>query len=223
MPQKTGTGKFQNPLYRSKQERILAGICGGVAEYFNIDVTLVRIIWVISIFMNGLGVIAYLATLIIVPENPNQEPIVKKEKKKNSDTTVFIIGGIIIAIGLLMLVSTHRYDFPFLWRFDWNWMFGWNLLWPVLLILIGVLWILNTMRKDEEKMSTQKGTDAKERRFIRLRSDRMIGGVCSGLARYLNIDVAFIRIGWIVLTVLTELIVGVLVYIVLLFVIPQEE
>jgi len=58
-------------LYRSGKNRILAGVCGGVAEYFKIDPVLVRILWGITVFFFGLGIILYILFWIFVPRNPN--------------------------------------------------------------------------------------------------------------------------------------------------------
>ncbi|MCK4553017.1 PspC domain-containing protein [Candidatus Pacearchaeota archaeon] len=55
-------------LYRSKKERMIAGVCGGIAEYLNTDPTIVRLLWVVGSFFWGIGIIAYLAAWIIVPE-----------------------------------------------------------------------------------------------------------------------------------------------------------
>lgn len=57
-------------LYRSRRNRMLAGVCGGIAEYFNWDPTLVRVIFVISILLPGPSIIAYLVAWVIVPEAP---------------------------------------------------------------------------------------------------------------------------------------------------------
>jgi phage shock protein PspC (stress-responsive transcriptional regulator) len=57
-------------LYRSGENRIIAGVAGGVADYFNIDPGIVRIIWVLSAFAAGAGIWAYLIAWAIVPENP---------------------------------------------------------------------------------------------------------------------------------------------------------
>jgi phage shock protein C len=56
-------------FYRSKSDRKLAGVCGGIAQYLNMDPTLVRILWVIlSIVSFGLGVIGYLVFWLVAPE-----------------------------------------------------------------------------------------------------------------------------------------------------------
>jgi phage shock protein C len=65
------TGK---KLYRSQMNKMLGGVCGGFAEYFNIDPTLVRMIWITLFLLGGVGVLVYLAALVIIPVNPEQEP-----------------------------------------------------------------------------------------------------------------------------------------------------
>lgn len=57
-------------LYRSRENRMLGGICGGIAEYFNIDPTLVRLGWVLFCALGGSGFIAYIIAAIIMPEQP---------------------------------------------------------------------------------------------------------------------------------------------------------
>ena len=57
-------------LYRSRTDRKLGGVCGGLAQYFNIDSTLVRLLFVIGVIFVGGGLLAYLIMLIVVPEEP---------------------------------------------------------------------------------------------------------------------------------------------------------
>ena len=56
-------------LYRSKKNRIIAGVCSGIGEYFDIDPTIVRVLWVIGTLASmGFGIIAYILCWIIIPE-----------------------------------------------------------------------------------------------------------------------------------------------------------
>lgn len=57
-------------LYRSKKNRVIAGVCGGIGEYFNMDPTIIRLIWVlVAIFTAFLpGIVAYLLAWAIIPE-----------------------------------------------------------------------------------------------------------------------------------------------------------
>lgn len=57
-------------LYLSESDKKIAGVCGGVGEYFNIDPTLVRLIWVVIALMAGTGILAYIIAWAIMPHQP---------------------------------------------------------------------------------------------------------------------------------------------------------
>ncbi len=57
-------------LYKSSTDKKLAGVCGGIAEYFGIDSTLVRLGWVVFSLLGGSGLLAYLIAAIIMPDQP---------------------------------------------------------------------------------------------------------------------------------------------------------
>ena len=60
----------QKRLYRSRDNRMICGICGGLAEYFNVDPTLVRLATVLVACMVGSGILAYIIAAIIIPDQP---------------------------------------------------------------------------------------------------------------------------------------------------------
>lgn len=57
-------------IYRSREQKVIAGVCGGLAEYFRVDVTLVRLAWALIFFAGGTGGLLYLIAWIIIPEAP---------------------------------------------------------------------------------------------------------------------------------------------------------
>lgn len=57
-------------LYKSQTNKMLCGVCGGVAEYLNIDPTIIRLIWAVLILAVGTGLLAYILAAIIMPDNP---------------------------------------------------------------------------------------------------------------------------------------------------------
>lgn len=57
-------------LYRSTHDRMLCGVCGGIAEYFQLDPTLVRLGWALFSILGGSGVLAYIIAAIIIPNDP---------------------------------------------------------------------------------------------------------------------------------------------------------
>ena len=61
---------MEKKLYRSTTNKTIAGVCAGLAEYLNIDPTIVRVIWAL-VGLSGGGIIAYLVCALIIPEKPN--------------------------------------------------------------------------------------------------------------------------------------------------------
>ncbi|SHE86900.1 phage shock protein C (PspC) family protein [Thermoanaerobacter uzonensis DSM 18761] len=61
---------MQKRLYRSKENRMLGGVCGGIAEYFNVDPTIVRLIWAFAAIVWGSRILAYIIGWIVIPERP---------------------------------------------------------------------------------------------------------------------------------------------------------
>ena len=72
-------------LYRSRSERMIAGVCGGLGEFFGIDATLLRVLFVLLAVFGGSGIIIYLVTLIIVPEEPLKQTLGKSEMLKAAE------------------------------------------------------------------------------------------------------------------------------------------
>lgn len=126
-------------LYRSKEQKMLGGVCGGIAEYLDVDVTLVRIICLLALF-SGFGLILYIFAWIIMPENPYQlkEEIVDKQPKngtKQDDAVETedkanksneVLGWVLVILGVLLLLNRLL---PWL---------SFKIIWPVLLIIIGL-------------------------------------------------------------------------------------
>jgi len=75
---------MKKKLYRSKKDKMIAGVCGGIAEYFDVDPTLIRLLTVIFVLLGGAGVVAYIIAWIIIPKNPEQVSDDKFDKKEES-------------------------------------------------------------------------------------------------------------------------------------------
>ena len=81
-------------LYRSRENRKVGGVCGGIAEYFGFDPTLVRLGAIVLIFVWGAGLLAYIVAWAIIPERPahvdvdyevKSEPVYEEKQKDNQD------------------------------------------------------------------------------------------------------------------------------------------
>jgi phage shock protein C len=99
-------------LKRSRKNRIIAGVCGGFAEYFNVDPTLVRLIWVLITLAWGAGLLLYIIAWLIIPE---EEGKTESEEKplQNAEGLKVLVGGLLIFLGIVFLASAF---FPNLLR-----------------------------------------------------------------------------------------------------------
>jgi len=220
--EKTASKKF----FKSRKDRMIDGVCGGLAEYLRADVTLIRILWFLSIFLNGLGLIAYLLAMIIVPVNPAHKNLKEEEKKKANPALIW--GAILIVLGFLFLYHEwdlyYRWNFPFHFRFLPWWRIPWEVLWPLVLVALGIAYIVHVLRKEtKEKGEIKKGKKNGGKKLFRTPSDKVLGGVCGGIGRHLGVDPTLVRIGFAALAILTNVFLWIIVCVVLLIVLPQEE
>jgi len=122
---------MEKKLYRSKKNRMIAGVCGGLGEYFNIDPTIMRLAAVALIFASGAGLIAYIIGWIIIPERKEEET--GAEVPVSSESTAKLLPGLIlIVVGVIFLINN---------LFSW---FHFSLLWPLILIALGIFILLST-------------------------------------------------------------------------------
>lgn len=61
---------MEKRLYKSNQNKMIDGVCGGIAEYFGVDPTVVRLLWALFSLMGGSGILAYIIAAIIIPRSP---------------------------------------------------------------------------------------------------------------------------------------------------------
>jgi len=194
-------------LTRSSSDRMISGVCGGMGEYFQIDSTLVRIIWVVLTLMGGAGILLYLAAILIIPLDIDTGQ--KKTAGQSDSRTIW--GIILILLGIFFLLSTFRWHL-----FSWFHYAAFDLFWPIVIIVLGIALILHSTRK---KGTSKMKSDA--RKLFRLRDDKMFLGVAGGFGKYFNVDVNLARLGFVLFILLSGGI-GLLVYLVLYFLIPEE-
>jgi phage shock protein C len=122
-------------LRRSRDNRVIAGVCGGLGEYLGVDPVLLRIAFVVLAF-TGSGVLLYIIGWIIMPEAKGGEiPVTHSTTAPPSaDAIRLIVGGLFIALGAIVLLDNV---------FDW---FS-DLVWPSILITIGAAVIVYGARK----------------------------------------------------------------------------
>jgi phage shock protein C len=141
-------------LYKSRKNKVIAGVCGGIAEYLEVDPVLVRLIAVLFFFTGGATLIAYIVGMIIMPYPPSESsgtaepaqaqyaaPVEQPERRSHAGS--LIIGVIMIVFGLHFLMRNIPF-FHYYWRF-WDW--GWRFFWPSVLVLIGLFVMFRGARK----------------------------------------------------------------------------
>ncbi len=104
-------------LYKSSNDRVLAGVCGGIGEYFAVDSVIIRLLWVVFTFMGGAGLIAYIVAAIIIPESSFGRPIEDSctrydnysgpEPRNNSRNGSLVLGIILILFGGFVLLKDY--------------------------------------------------------------------------------------------------------------------
>ncbi|WP_427338883.1 PspC domain-containing protein [Caloranaerobacter sp. DY30410] len=127
---------MQQKLYRSTSDRMIAGVCGGIAEYFDIDSTLVRLFWLILGFTMGIGFLAYIICAIVIPESPVFSHEYNYNNKNNTDRNRILAGSILILLGVIFLLKKTLYWIDF------------EKLWPILLIIAGIYIIYNQKARE---------------------------------------------------------------------------
>jgi phage shock protein C len=148
-------------LYRSNKNTMIAGVCGGIAEYFNVDPVIVRVLAVMLFFAGGSALLAYILGIIIIPKEPYQLADEKKTDEQGNPVspaplqrplppppgTGMLIGGLImIAMGVIFSMRSIPFMRHYYW---WFWDHAWHFFWPAVIIVIGFVMIIKGMHKDE--------------------------------------------------------------------------
>lgn len=148
-------------LERSRRNRVIAGVCAGLADYFKIDIALMRVLFVVAAICGSFGFWMYVILWIVVPEEnilgpgsssneriyddtiditPNEEKEVKEVKEeKKAVNGAMIVSLIMIFVGLVALVDNFT---PLAWV--WK-------LWPVPIIIIGVILLIGSLKNNENE------------------------------------------------------------------------
>ena len=141
-------------LERNPMNKVIGGVCSGLAEYFNLDVALVRVLFVIALLFASFGFWLYVILWIVIPERKisfdfnntqqsedqnqqyeDQSSDVTAEDNKQKTTTVFA-GVFVVLIGVIFLINNFI-------PISWVWK-----LWPLVLVSIGVIMIFNASKKN---------------------------------------------------------------------------
>ncbi len=223
--QNSETRERSHKLYKSSSDRIVDGVCGGIAEYIGTDATVIRLLMVaFSILSIGAGVIFYIIAMIVIPtepisHEPPSEPSDVRTQSTGGATVTLVLGIIIVIIGVTLLFN--YYDIvPVTLIFH---QFG-RLALPVIFILIGGALLLGREKKKNSSGNDQNesvDTGVEKKRLARSVRDKKIAGVCGGLAEYFHVDSTIVRLAYVVLA-FASFGLALILYVVCAFIIPKE-
>lgn len=143
---------MKNRLYRSETDKKIAGVCGGIAEYFEIDSTIIRLIWVISVAVYGTVLLVYIIAAIIMPTrgeidtklNTHQDSDEVNERKNGASDGNFdkektrnLFGYVLIIVGAI-LISKRFLVLKWL---------SFKFLFPIVLVILGILILSGNFKK----------------------------------------------------------------------------
>lgn len=213
-------------LYRSITNRSVAGVAAGLGERFRVDVGLVRVIWLFSAFLTvGVTLIPYIVLALLLPNETPEHAAAKVTPatdlwERIRGNSALLWGALLLLAGAVLLLN----NFGLLpWRLETLWRGFWALLLPAALIGVGLFLVLSfTGHAPDWRQWRQLRASGSRLPLRRSRRDRVVAGVCGGVAAFLGIDSLVVRIAWVVVSVLTVGTVGAVLYLLAAFFIPLE-
>ncbi|HLF15302.1 MAG TPA: PspC domain-containing protein, partial [Bacteroidota bacterium] len=122
-------------LYKSRRIRMIDGICGGIAEYFGVDVTIIRLLFVLLGFMGGTGLLVYIAAMIIMPANPDFSSVPEQNGRQGNGRRFWGIALILAGAAVLMV------NLGWLAGYDW-WSPSGTVILPIIMIGAGIFIVI---------------------------------------------------------------------------------
>ena len=229
-------------LYRHPTDKVIGGVCGGIAEYFGWDPVLVRVLWVVATFATwGGGFLAYILLALFLPTGDNKVGQLRPPALELSQKGVTWAAGVLMALGGLWLLANLGI-LPGLWGAFWTIVAV--LFWPAVLIGAGYLLLrANSQRNLDQEMvdaarkvkESVNGAVPSSDEFKaglnrvrsgmplqRSRTNRMISGVCGGMGEKFGVDANLIRLIWVAFT-LGTMGFGALVYAGMVLLMPEGQ
>ena len=196
-------------ITRSQSDRLLTGVCGGVADYFSIDPTMVRLIWIFFTLFGGSGLLAYIIATLLIPDSNSQERFFKLDSLKSNP-----LWGVLFIFSGLILFLQYDHIFYLFWASFWGNFI--NISIAFVLLGIGIYLLYNR----HNKIKSNNKNILVNPLHLSI-DDKKLAGVCGGLGESLVIDSNIVRVLWVFGTFMS-IGVGVLLYIILVLILPEQ-
>ncbi|MBN1877589.1 MAG: PspC domain-containing protein [Anaerolineae bacterium] len=154
-------------FYRSSTDRMIGGVCGGLADYLHIDATFIRLFFILLALGNGMGVTIYLILWLIMPDESRAGSTIQQNVRAGigemtaragdighdlrhlsppDQQIIMLIGSALIIMGVFWLVDNILSHLDI----TWLWWFNSDTLWPVLLIAGGIVLLVRYLRSSKD-------------------------------------------------------------------------
>ena len=200
-------------LVRTRDDSVLAGVCGGFGRYFNLDSALVRLLWLFFTIFGGSGVLAYLVAVFIIPDESTAKDVTPRRLIDGFNDKTILWGVLVVLVGIILFFQ-HGDFINSIWRHFWN--SGINVLLAMIIIGTGVYFLY----QERQKISTMFGLGA-EMPLSLSDKDKQLAGVCGGIAKSIGMDSTIIRFFWVYGTIMSVGI-GLILYFILALVLPNK-
>ena len=200
-------------IIRSRKDRIIAGVCGGFAEYFGLDPSLIRLAWIFFTLFGGSGILAYLLAMIVIPDELSALYYERDNVTPDKNDKTILWGALLIFVGLILFFM-HNDLLNMIWRRFWD--SSINLFLAIAILGFGV-YLLYTKRSELASIMNE-GTGLP---LHLSKADNKIAGVCGGIAESIQVDSTLVRFLWVFGTFMSAGI-GILLYLVLALILPSE-
>ena len=200
-------------IIRSRKDRIISGVCGGFAEYFGLDPSLIRLAWIFFTLFGGSGILAYLLAMIVIPDELSAPYYERNNVTPEKNDKTILWGALLIFVGLILFFM-HNDLLNMIWRRFWD--SSINLFLAIAILGFGV-YLLYTKRSELASIMNE-GTGLP---LHLSKTDSKIAGVCGGIAESIQVDSTLVRFLWVFGTFMSAGI-GILLYLVLALILPSE-
>ena len=201
-------------LVRARDDSVLAGVCGGFGQYFNLDSALVRLLWVFFTIFGGSGVLAYLVAVFIIPDESTAKDVTPRRLIDGLNEKTILWSVLLVLVGIILFFQ-HGNFINSIWRHFWS--SGINVLLSLIIISVGVY----LLYQKRQKISTVFGLGS-ERPLSLSEKDKQLAGICGGIAESIGMDSTIIRFFWVYGTIMSVGI-GLILYFVLALVLPNKN
>ena len=200
-------------IIRSRKDRIISGVCGGFAEYFSLDPSLIRLAWIFFTIFGGSGIIAYLLAMIVIPDEYSASQYDRNDVTPQKNDKTILWGALLVFVGLILFFM-HNDLLDLIWTRFWD--SGINMFLAIVILGLGI-YLLYTKRAELAAM-VNEGTGVP---LHLAKNDSKVAGVCGGIAESIQVDSTLVRFLWVFGTFMSAGI-GILLYLVLALILPSE-